>query len=92
MTFGTSNLLVFGTTVGFFTNKPQPFHISLHFVSNSNAVVNFRQFFCRSFLCRPKGSQVKLCLKIAELNFSYFAKIPQWLETVGRKISQHAKG
>ena len=90
MTFGTSNLLVFRTTVGFFTFKPQPFHISLHLVSNS--VINFGQLSYKSFLCRPKESQLKLCLKIAELNFSYFAKIPQWLETVGRKISQHAKG
>ena len=69
-------------------------NISLNFVSNSNSVINFGQLFYKSFLCRPKGSQLKLCLKIAELNFSYFAKSPQWLETVtvGGKISQHAKG
>ena len=73
-----------------FTYKPQPFHISLNFISNSNSAINFGQLFYISFLCRPKGSQLKLCLNIAELNFSYFAKSPHWLEMVGGKISQHA--
>ena len=73
-----------------FTYKPQPFHISLNFVSNS--AINFGQLFYESFLCRPKGSQLKLSLKIAELNFSNFAKSPQRLEMVDGKISQHAKG
>ena len=88
MTFKTSNLLVFRTTVGFFTYKPQPFHISLHFVSNSNSVLNFGQISYESFFCRPNGSQLKLSLKIAQLNFSYFVKIPLWLEIGGRKISR----
>ena len=85
MTFAASNLLVFKTTVGFFTYKPQPFHISLHFISNSDSVINFGQISYNSFFCRPSGSQLKLCLKIAELNFSYFAKIPLWFEVGGRK-------
>ena len=76
-----SNLLVFRTTVELFTYKPQPFHISLHFVSNSNSAINFGQLSYRSFLCGPNGSQLKLSLKIAELNVSYFAKIPLWLKT-----------
>ena len=83
MTFATSNLLVFKITVRFFTYKPQPFHISLHFVSNY--VINFGQISYKLFFCRPSGSQLKLCLKIAELNFSYFVKIPPWLEIGGRK-------
>ena len=67
MTFGMSNLLVFRTIVGFFTYKPQPFHISLHFISNSNSVINFGEISCESFSCRPNGSQLKLCPKIAQL-------------------------
>ena len=51
--------------VGFFTYKPQPFHISLHFVSNSNSVLNFGQISYESVFCRPNGSQLKLILKIA---------------------------
>ena len=92
MTFKTSNLLVFRTTVGFFTYKPQSFHISLHFVSNSNSVLNFGQISYESFFCRPNGSQIKLSLKIAQLNFSSFVKIPQWLEIGRRKNQPHAKG
>ena len=93
MTFGTSNLLVFRTTVGFFTYKSQSFHISSHFVSNSNSAINFTQLSYESFLCRPNGSELKnLCLKIAEINFSYFAKIPPWLEMVGGKNQPHTKG
>ena len=91
MTFRMSNLLVFRTTVGFFTYKPQSFHISPHFVLNSNCAVNFSQLSCKSFLRRPNKSELKLCLKIAEINFSYFAKIPKWLKMVGRKNQLHAK-
>ena len=80
-----SDLLVFRITVGFFTCKTQPFRISLHFVSNS--AINFGQLSYRSFLCRPNGSQLKLCVKIAELSFSYFAKIPPCFEIGGQKIS-----
>ena len=87
MTFGTSNLLVFRTTVEFFTYKPQSFQISQHFVLNSNSVINFTQLSYEAFLRRPNGSELKLCLKIAEINFSYFVKIPPWLEMVGGKIS-----
>ena len=83
-----SNLLVLRATVGFVTYKPQPFHTSLHFVLNSKSAINFGQLSYKSFLCRPNGSQLKLCLKIAELNFSYFAKIPSWLEIVGGQISR----
>ena len=92
MTFGMSNLLVFRTTVGFFTNKPQPFHISLHFVSNSNSVINFGLISHKSFFCRPNGSQLKLCPKIAQLNFCYFVKILPWLEIGRQKNQPHAKG
>ena len=46
----------------------------------------------KSFLRRPNGSELKLCPKIAEINFSYFAKIPPWLEIVGRKNQPHTKG
>ena len=35
------------------------------------------------FFCRVNGSELKLCPKVAEIYFSYFAKIPQWLEMVG---------
>ena len=77
----------FRTTVVSFNYIPQSFHISLHFVSNSNSAINFRQLSYESFLCMSNGSQLKLCLKSAEINFSYFAKIPPWLEMVGRKIS-----
>ena len=86
MIFRTWNLLVFRTTSTFFTYKPQSFHISLHFVSNS--VINFTQLSYKSFFCRPNGSQLKLCLKIAEINLSHFVKIPPWLEMVGGKISR----
>ena len=75
-----------------FTCKRQPFHISLHFLSNSNSVLNFRQISYESFFCRPKGSQLKLSLKIAQLNVSYFSKIPPWLEIGGQKNQPHAKG
>ena len=92
MTFRTSNLLVFRTIVGFFTYKPQPFHMSLHCISNSNSVLNFRQISYESFFCRPNGSQLKLCLETDQLNFSYFAKIPLWLEIGGWKNQPHAKG
>ena len=81
-----SNLLVFRTTDGFFTYKPQSFHISLHFVSNSE--INSVPLSYKSFLCRPNSSQLKLYLKIADINFSYFAKIPPWLEVVGGKLSR----
>ena len=87
MTFRMSDLLVFRTNGEFFTYKPQFFHISLRFVLNSNSAINFTQLSCKSFLRRPNGSQLKLCLKIAEINFSYFAKIPPWLKMVGGKIS-----
>ena len=91
--FKMSNLMVFRTTVRFFTYKPQPFHISLHFVSNSYSVLNFGQISYKSFFCRPKLSlKLKLSLKIAQLKFSYFAKIPPWLEMAGRKNQPHAKG
>ena len=73
----------FGTTVGFFTYKSQSFHISLHFIRNSNSVINFTQLSYKSFLCRSNRSELKLCPKVAEINFSYFAKTPQWLEMVG---------
>ena len=92
MTFKTSNLLVFRTTVGFFTCKPQPFHISLHFISNSNSVLNFGHISYESPFCRTNGSQLKLSLNIAQLNFSYFVKIPPWLEIGGRKSQPHTKG
>ena len=75
-----------------FTYEPQPFHISLHFASNSNSVINFRQISYKSFFCRPNGSQLKLCPKIAQLNFSYFVKIPAWLEISGQKSQPYAKG
>ena len=88
MTFRMSNSLVFRPTVGFFTYKPQPFHISLHFVLNSNSVINSTQLLYKSFLCRPNGFQLKLYLKTADINFSYFAKIPPLLEVVGGKISR----
>ena len=51
-------------------------------------MINSAQLSYKSFFCRPNGSQLKLCLKIAEMNFSYFAKIPSRLEMVGRKISR----
>ena len=86
MTFEMSNSLVFRTTVGFFTNKPQSFHISLHFALNSNSAINSTQLSYKSFLCRPNGSQPKVYLKIADINFSYFAKIPLWFKVVGGKI------
>ena len=91
-TTGTSNLLVLRTTVGFFTYKPQPFHTFPHFVLNSNSAINFEQLSYKSFLCRPNGLKLKLCLKIDELNFSYFLKIPPWLEIGGLKNQPHAKG
>ena len=87
-TFGMSNLLLFRTTVGVFTWKPQSFHISPHFVLNSNSLINFTQLSYKSFLRKPNGLELKLCLKIAEINFSYFAKIPPWFEMVGGKISR----
>ena len=68
MTLGMSNLLVFRTTVGFFTYKPQSFHISPHFFSNSDSAINFTQLSYKSFFHRPNGSELKLCLKIAEIN------------------------
>ena len=37
------------------------------------------------FFCGPNGSQLKLCLKIAHLNFGYFVKIPPWLTIGGQK-------
>ena len=83
-----SNLLVFRTTVGFFIYKPQSFHIFLHLILNSNSAINFTQFSYKSFLRRPNGSELKSCLTIAEINFSYFAKIRQWLEMVDGKISR----
>ena len=46
------------------------------------------QLSYKSFLRRPNGSELKLCLKIAEINFSYFSKIPPWFEMVGGKISR----
>ena len=61
-------------------------------LKNSNSVIIFRQLSHKSFHCRPNGSQLKLCLKIPVLNFSYFAKIPPWLETGGWKNQPHAKG
>ena len=55
-------------------------------------MINFGQISSESFFCRPNGSQLKLCLKIVQLNFSYFAKIPLWLEIGGQKNQPHAKG
>ena len=55
-------------------------------------MLNLGQISYESFFCRPNGSQLKLSLKIAQLNFSYFAKIPPWLEMGGRKNQPHAKG
>ena len=55
-------------------------------------MIIFGQLSYRSFLCRPNGSQLKLYLKIAESKFSYFAKIPLWLEIGGWKNQLHAKG
>ena len=75
-----------------FTYRPQPFHISLHFILNSNSVMNIPQISSKLFFCRPNGSQLKLCLKIAQLNFSYFAKIPPWLKIGGPKNQSNAKG
>ena len=34
----------------------------------------------------------KLSLNIAQLHFSYFVKIPPWLEIGGRTNQPHAKG
>ena len=75
-----------------FQNHSWVFHISLHIVSNSDSAVNFTQLSCESFLRRPNGSELKLCLKIAEIKFSYVAKILPWLKRVGGKIQPHAKG
>ena len=44
------------------------------------------------FFVGQMESQLKLSLKIAQLNFSYFAKIPLWLEIGGWKNQSHAKG
>ena len=55
-------------------------------------MLNLGQISYESFFCRPNGSQLKLSLKIAQLNFSYFAKIPPWLEMGGQKNQPHAKG
>ena len=55
-------------------------------------MINFGQISYESFFCRPNRSQLKLCLKIAQLNFSYFAKIPPWLEIGGPKNQPDAKG
>ena len=55
-------------------------------------MLNLGQISYESFFCRPNGSQLKLSLKIAQLNFSYFAKIPPWLEIGGRENQPHAKG
>ena len=89
-TFPSSDLLVFRTTVGFptYMYKPQSFHISLHFVLNSNSSINFMQLSYKSFLCRPNRSQRKLCQRIDAINFNCFSKIPPWLEMVGRKIGR----
>ena len=51
-------------------------------------MINFGQLPYKSIFV---GQMVKLCLKIAQLNFSYFAKIPPWLEIGGRKNQPHAK-
>ena len=55
-------------------------------------MINFGQISYKSFFCRPNGSQLKLCLKIAQLNFSSFVKIPPWIEIGGQKNQPHAKG
>ena len=55
-------------------------------------MLNFGQISYESFFCRPNGSQLKLSVKIAQLNLSYFAKIPPWLEIGGQKNQLHTKG
>ena len=55
-------------------------------------MLNLGQISYESFFCRPNGSQLKLSPKIAQLNFSYFAKIPPLLEMGGWKNQPHAKG
>ena len=52
-------------------------------------MLNFGQISYEPFFCRPNGSQLKLSVKIGQLNFSYFAKIPPWLEVGGRKNQPH---
>ena len=86
MTFQTSNLLVLRTTVGFVTYKPRSFRISLHFVLNSNSSINFTQLSYKSFFQRPNGSELKLCPKIAEINFTYFSAAHKGLLRVDSKI------
>ena len=55
-------------------------------------MLNLGQISYESFFCRPNGSQLKLSPKIAQLNFSYFAKIPPWLEIGGAEKSAARKG
>ena len=87
-----SDWLVLGPLLGFSPINPKPFTFPYISFEIQVLQINFTQLSYKSFLCRTNGSELKLCPKVAEINFSYFVKTPQWLEMVGRKISQHAKG